>query len=190
MRSIKSIIAPGALCMALLCAGAGLASACGNVLIYPLLFRAYSEAGRAYDAERVARRTGEVSAAVWTANTGETYHEWSLKRARKVLDRLAARLQRAAQPGHADFTVSIMLADEVYLAELHSTSGAVVLRPLRMGHPKRNIDLYTTANALRAVVNGRVPWQDAVKRDLIVVSAPGPQQDRLSNAFTRIALSD
>ena len=99
MERIKSIIARSTLCMAVLSGSASLASACGNELIYPLLFRAYSEAGRAYDAELVARRTGELSAAVWSADLGLTYHQWSLMRARKVVDRLAARLHRAAQAG-------------------------------------------------------------------------------------------
>ena len=194
MRRIKCIIARGALCMAVLSGSASLASACGNELIYPLLFRAYSEAGRAYDAELVARRTGELSAAVWSSGLGLTYHQWSLMRARKVLDRLAARLHRAAQGGRADFTVSIMLADEVYVAQLHTKSREVALKPLRMGHPKSNISLYTTANALRALVNGRMRWQEAVKRDLVVLAGPGRQQEKvntlLSNALSGSALAN
>ena len=69
-----------------------------------------------------------------------------------------------------------MLADEVYVAKLHTKSRDVVLKPLRMGHPKSSISLYTTANALRALVNGRVRWQEAVKRDLVVLAGPGHQQ--------------
>jgi len=191
---IKSIIARGALCMAVLTGSASHASACGNDLVYLLLFRAYSEAGRAYDAELVARHAGELSDAAWSADLGLTYHQWSLMRAQKVLDRLAARLNRAAQAGRTDFTVSIMLADEVYLAQLHTKSRDAALKPLRMGHPKSNISLYTTANALRALVNGRVRWREAVKRDLVVLSGPGDQQQQvnalLSNALSGSALGD
>ena len=194
MGRIKSVITQGALCMAVLSGSSSLASACGNELIYPLLFRAYSEAGRAYDAELVARRTGELSAAVWSADLGLTYHQWSLMRARKVLDRLAARLHRATQAGRADFTVSIMLADEVYVAQLHTKSRDVALKPMRMGHSKSNISLYTTANALRALVNGRMRWQEAVKRDLVVLAGHGHQQEKvstlLSNALSGSALGN
>jgi len=184
MERIKSLIARGALCMADLSGSASHAAACGNDLVYLVLFRAYSEAGRAYDAELMARRSGELSDAVWSADLGLTYHQWSLTRARKVLDRLAARVHRAAQAGGADFTVSIMLADEVYVARLHPQSRDVALKPLRMGHPKSNISLYTTSNALRALVNGRVGWREAVKRDLVVLSGPDHQQEKVSSLLS------
>lgn len=184
MRRIKSIIARGALCIAILTGSPGLASACGNDLVYLFLFRAYSEAGRAYDAELVARRAGELSAEAWSADLGLTYHQWSLARAQKVLDRLAVRLHRTTQAGDADVSVSIMLADEVYVAELHTKSRDVALKPLRMGHPKSNINLYTTANALRALINGRVGWQDAVKRDLVVLTGSDQQQQQVSGLLS------
>ena len=189
MRRIKSIIARGALCIAVLTGSPGVASACGNELIYILLFRAYSEVGRAYDAELMARRAGELSAAVWSSELGLTYHQWSLMRARKVLGRLAARLHRAVQAEGADVTVSIMLADEVYVAQLHTKSRDVTLKPLRMGHPKSSISLYTTANALRALVNGRIGWREAVERDLVVLTGPDQWQGKVSALLSK-ALSE
>ena len=185
---IKSIIARGALCMAVLAGNASLASACGNELIYFMVFRAYPEAGRAYAAELEARRAGELPAAVWSAPPGLTYHDWSLKRARKVLDRLAARLHRATQAGGADFAVSVLLVDELYVAQLHPESHDAALKPLGVGHSKSDISLYTTANALRALVKGRVPWQEAVERDLVVLAGPVHQQETV-NALLRNALS-
>lgn len=188
MGRIKSIIARGVLCVAVMAGSTGLALACGNMLIYPLLFRAYSEAGRAYDAERLARRAGELSATVWSAGLGLTYHQWSLLRARRALDGLSARLHRSTATGRSDVTVSIMLADEVYMAQLRSGSREVVLKPFHMGHPKSNISLYTTANALRALVDGRMGWEEAVRRDLVVMADPAHQQHRvgslLSTAFS------
>lgn len=188
MRRIRSIIAICVLCAAALSTGTGPASACGSPLIYPLLFRAYSEAGRAYDAERAARRGGELSAAVWTAEKGPTYHQWSITRAREVLDRLAARLNRAAEAAGADFTVSIMLADEVYVAHLQATTRDVALKPMNLGHPKSAISFYTTVNALRAFIDGRIGWQDAVERDLVVMSRHGDGQEEVQ-ALLRKALS-
>ena len=188
MGRIKSIIAGGALCMAVLAGSAGLALACGNEMIYSLVFRAYPEAGRVYDAELGAQNTGELSAAVWSADLGLTYHQWSLKRAQKVMDRLAARLHLAAQAGGADFTVSILLADELYVGQLHPESRDAALKPLRFGHSKNDISLYTTANALRALVNGRMRWQEAVRRDLVVLAGSGHQQEKV-NALLGNALS-
>ena len=75
MQGIRSIIARGALCAVLLTVSAPSALACGNMYLYPMLFLAYSEAGRAFDAERLARRSGEVSAAVWSSELGLTYHQ-------------------------------------------------------------------------------------------------------------------
>lgn len=194
MGRIKSIIARGALCMAVLAGSASLASACGNELIYFMVFRAHPEAGRAYDAELEARRAGEPSAAVWSASLGLTYHEWSLMRARKVLDRLAARLHRATHAGGADFTLSILLADELYVAQLHPKSPDAALKPLGVGHSKSDIGLYTTANALRALVNGRMPWQEAVEKDLVVLAGPVHQQETvnvlLSDALSGNALAN
>ena len=182
MQGIRSIIARGALCAVLLTVSAPSALACGNMYLYPMLFLAYSEAGRAFDAERLARRSGEVSAAVWSSELGLTYHQWSLMRARKVLTRLARRLHQAGDAGQSGVALSIMLADEVYLAELHTKSRAVGLKPLRLGHPKSNISLYTTANALRALLNGSVRWSEAVEKDLVVIG-PEQQQQKLASLF-------
>ena len=194
MGRIKSIIARGALCMAVLAGSASLASACGNELIYFMLFRAYPEAGRAYDADLEARRAGELSAAVWSASLGQTYHEWSLMRARKVLDRLAARLHRATHAGGTDSTLSILLADELYVAQLHPKSRDAAVKPFGAGHSKSDISLYTTANALRALVNGRMPWQEAVERELVVLAGPVDQQETvnalLSNVLSGSALTN
>lgn len=189
MGRIKSIIAGGALSMAILTGGASLALACGNEMIYSLVFRAYPEAGRAYDAELGAQNSGDLSAAVWSADLGLTYHQWSLMRARKVLNRLAARLHSAEQAGGADFTVSILLADELYVGHLRPGSRNAALKPLRVGHSKGDISLYTTSNALRALVEGRMRWPDAVERDLVVLVGPGHRQEKV-NALLGNALSE
>lgn len=189
MTRIKSILISGSLCMALLTGSASLAWACGNPMIYPLLFRAYPEARLAYHAELGARRTGDLSAAVWSKDLGQSYHQWSLMRARKVVNQLAARLHRAAQAEAADFTVSILLAAEVYVAQLQPSSREVDLKPLGVGHSKRDIGIYTTANALRALMNGKTQWQEAVERDLVVLGGPARHKEKLS-ALLGSALSE
>lgn len=191
---MKSCIARSALCALVVAGSASFASACGNEMIYPLLFRAYPEAGRAFDAEQNALRAGDLSAAAWTPEPGQTYHQWSLSRARKVVDRLAARLHRAGPGGDADETLSILLSAEVYVAELHPGSPDAALAPLRVGHPRSDIGLYTTAGALRALVDGRMRWQEAVERDLVVLTGPADRQKkviaRLNEAFSDSAMAN
>lgn len=189
MAPIKSIITGVVIWTTVLAGSASFASACGNEMIYPLLFRAYPEAGRAFDAEQDALRAGDLATVAWAPVPGQTYHQWSLSRARKVVDRLAARLHRAAPGEGADDTLSILLSAEVYVAELHPGSPDAALAPLRVGHPKGDIGLYTTASALRALVDGRMRWQEAVEKDLVILTGSADRRARVVARLSK-ALSD
>ena len=44
---------------------------------------------------------------------------------------------------------------------------------------KSDISIYTTANALRALVNGQMRWQEAVDRGLVVLGGPTQQKEQV-----------
>ena len=75
-RIIQTCIAAA---MIVLTTGASLA--CGNAMLYPLLFRAYPQTKVVFDAEMDARRQGQLSVPAWSRDLGPTYHQWSLARA-------------------------------------------------------------------------------------------------------------
>lgn len=129
--------------------------ACGNPIMWAMLFAKVPEAKMVYEAELSARADGLVTARVYNAKPGQPYHLWS----KAWIMELAAEMQagiRNKLEGGAQLTV--LLADEV--AALRFTSGrepqfipAAGLRTIE------RFDLITTTNALKSV------WRDGLSRD-------------------------
>ena len=119
--------------------------ACGNAMLFPLLFRAYPQTKVVYDAEMDARRQGQLSAAAWSRDLGPTYHQWSLARAEKAVKELGARLHHTAlakQTGGVP-TIKVLLTNEIYTANFEPRANKAELGPLMTGDKHRRPDLYT-----------------------------------------------
>jgi len=144
--------------------------ACGNALLYPLLFRVYPQAKVAYDAELDARRQGRLSVPSWSRDLGSTYHQWSLARAEKAVKELGTRLHAKATSQEAKGTSSIklLLTNEIYTAQIEPQANKATLEPLRTGRSERPADLYTSANVIRALLDGKLKWPEAVDKKLVV----------------------
>jgi hypothetical protein len=146
--------------------------ACGNAMLFPLLFRAYPQTKVVYDAEMDARRQGQLSPPVWSRDLGPTYHQWSLARAEKAVKELGARLHHTAlskQIGGVP-TIKVLLTNEIYTANFEPRANKAELGPLMTGNKHRRPDLYTSANVIRALLDGKVGWKDALDKKLVVLT--------------------
>ena len=158
--------------IATLFASTGAVLACGNAMLYPLLFRAYPPAKVVFDAELDARRQGQLPAPVWSRDLGPTYHQWSLARAEKAVNELGARLHQTALSKKTEDvpTIKVLLTNEIYTANFEPSTNKAQLAPLMTGKKHRRPDLYTSANIIRALLDGKVDWKGAVDKGLVVLA--------------------
>ncbi len=154
----------------LLVTGSGLqAMACGNGLIYALLFSKHPQAETAYKSNLEARRANLYQAPTFPATPGMTYHRWSFSRAEAVLARFHERMGRSAAVQDEAPDVTIMLADEVYVAYLSAGAEGPQLEQSFLGFQSRpGVVFYTTVNALAALNEGQIGWQQAMTAGLVV----------------------
>lgn len=150
----------------------GAVLACGNAMLYPLLFRAYPPTKVVFDAEMDARRQGQLPVPVWSRDLGPTYHEWSLARAEKTVKELGARLHQAALSKEAEDVpaIKVLLTNEIYTADFEPSTNKAELAPLMTGKKHRRPDLYTSANILQALLDGQIDWKGAIDKGLVVLA--------------------
>jgi hypothetical protein len=88
--------------------------------------------------------------------------------------------------GGDEVSANLMLADEVYIAEISTTSDAPRLTKSLTGlQQSPSVDAYTTVNALLALEDGTVDWQKALDRGL-VVPASGTTNAQLEDVFRKL----
>ncbi len=164
-----SSLSVAVLAAAVIVGGGQTASACGNALIYSFLFAKHTEAGIAYRAELTARKDGLYEVAKFPNQAGLSYHKWSFGRASEALERVHERLRHHASSPGSEISANLMLADEVYVAELSTTSEGPRFTKSFAGRQRgARIDAYTTINALIALEDGKLDWQEARERGLVV----------------------
>ncbi len=163
--------------------------ACGNAMLYPLLFRAYPQTKVVFDAEIDARRQGRLKFPVWSRDLGPTYHQWSLARAEKAVNELGVRLHHTtvSKQTEAIPTIKVLLTNEIYTAQIEPQANKATLQPLRTGRSERQADIYTSANVIRALLDGKLEWPEAVDKKLVVFGDGGRVQSL--SALLRAALS-
>ena len=172
MRHNKTRTFQLGIAIATLFASTGASLACGNAMLYPLLFRAYPQTKVVFDAEMDSRRQGRLSVSVWSRDLGPTYHQWSLARAEKAVKELGARLHQTtiAKQTESAPTIKVLLTNEIYTALIEPRANKAELAPLKTGNSRRRADLYTSANIIRALLDGQLGWQDAVDKKLVVLA--------------------
>ena len=164
----------------------GSALACGNALIYSFLFAKHPEARVAYKAELAARRDGLYEAAQFPNRPGLSYHKWSFGRAEAALDRVHERLRRHVSADGGELSANLMLADEVYVAEVSTSADAPRFTKSLTGlQQSPRVDAYTTVNALLALEDGNLNWQKALELGLVVPAA-GTNSGRFEDIFGKL----
>lgn len=155
--------------------GSSAASACGNPLIWAMLFAQVPEAKVVYEAELSARADGELEARVYEAKPGQVYHMWSRSWLIALAEEMQPAMDRVLAPDEA---LTILLADEV--AALRFTEGGEpeFISAAGLRHIEA-FDLVTTINALNGAWRHGLPYEKMIALSLISPGRP--------NSDTRIA---
>ncbi|MEM8701996.1 MAG: hypothetical protein AAGF82_09245, partial [Pseudomonadota bacterium] len=126
----------GALILAL---GTSAGSACGNPLLWAMLFAKVPEAKVVYEAELAARADGLITARIYNARPGQAYHLWSkawiMDLAREMQPTVESRLG-------PDQSLTILLADEVAAIRFTRAQGVEFVPAAGLGRIG-NYDLIT-----------------------------------------------
>jgi len=142
--------------------GTSASLACGNPLLWAMLFAKVPEAKVVYEAELNARAEGLITARVYDAQPGQAYHQWSRAWILDLAREMQPDVQKTLVPGQ---TLTILLADEV--AAVRFSPGAppefVPAAGLRGLH---HYDLVTSINALKSVWRDGLSYQDLMDHDL------------------------
>lgn len=186
MYSRGSTLLRAAIAAALIAGSNGAGLACGNELIYGVLFSKFPLAELAHRSESTARRGGLYEAPVYKLKSGQSYHQWSVGRAKAIFARFHDRLRAYAEETGEELTIAIMLADEVSIAFLTSGSAAPRIESAFNGlRDVPRIDVYTTVNALGALDDGGLDWLLARERGLVVLRDPNGR-GRLNTVFDHL----
>nr|WP_319385852.1 hypothetical protein [uncultured Roseibium sp.] len=143
------------LAVLLLITGTSAGSACGNPLLWAMLFAKVPEAKVVYEAELAARGDGLITARVYDARPGQAYHLWSkawiMDLAREMQPIVESRLEQGQ-------TLTILLADEVAVIRFSREAGVEFVPAAGLRQIER-YDLITSVNALKSV------WRDGLSFD-------------------------
>ena len=135
-----------ALTVAILLTVSAAASACGNPLLWKMLFDKVPEAKSVYEAELTARAMGLVKARVYAAEIGQTYHTWSKDWLMTLAMERQSAITEVLEPGQS---VTILLADEVAALRFTESEDSEFI-PASNLDAIDNFDLITTINALNS----------------------------------------
>ncbi len=125
---------------------AGPATACGNPLLWAMLFARVPEAKSVYDADIAARGTGNLKARVFDAPAGTDFHTWSVRWLEQVSVDLDSQIGPDLVEGDS---LTLLLADEVAALQFTSGSSARIIPAAELGQ-MTSFDAITTVNALES----------------------------------------
>jgi len=163
-----------------LVAGTSAGLACGNPLLWAMLFAKVPEAKVVYEAELEARGKGLITARVYDAKPGQAYHQWS----RAWLLDLGGEMQPVVTgmltPGE---DLKILLADEVAALRFSKEQGVefVPASGLRL---REHYDLTTSINALKSVWRDGLSYGEMLSQDLALSATENDKTVALANVFT------
>ena len=169
---LKAIVAT-----ALLTAPSG-ALACGNPLLWAMLFAKVPDAKVVYEAELTARAEGHVTARVYNAKPGQPYHQWSKAWILELASEMQPEIQKNLDAGEQ---ITVLLADEVAVLRFSSGEPVKFIPPAGLRNIER-FDLITTTNALKSVWRDGLTYSEFLARDLARGSA-GPEAIAVSRAL-------
>ncbi len=150
-------------------------SACGNPLLWAMLFAKVPEARIVHEAELAARADGLITARVYNARPGQAYHLWSkawiMDLAREMQPTVESRLAR-------EQSLTILLADEVAAIRFSRDSGVEFVPAAGLGRIE-HYDLITSTNALKSV------WRDGLSFDEMLTFDLARTQKNESDQFLK-----
>ncbi|MEO0980546.1 MAG: hypothetical protein AAFY24_25005 [Pseudomonadota bacterium] len=157
--------------------GTSTASACGNPLLWAMLFAKVPEAKVVYEAELAARADGLITARIYDARPGQAYHHWS----RAWIMDLAREMQPTVESRLGpDQSLTILLADEVAAVRFTHETGVEFVPAAGLGRIER-YDLITSTNALKSVWRDGFSYEEMLTFDL--ARTPEHTSDHFVKAF-------
>ena len=126
---------------------AGPAIACGNPLLWTMLFARVPEAKLVFDADLAAREAGTLHARVFQgADPGESYHQWSVDWLGDAAQALHDTVVKDVEQGEH---VTILLADAVAALRFQPGVEPKVISAAGLDYDE-GFDAITTVNALES----------------------------------------
>ena len=135
-----------------------------------MLFSKYPDAKTVYDAELEERKNGLLSDSVFPGTPGLDYHAWALREATDVATAMNAMIVSRLPDGES---VAVLLADDVHAIRFSANQQApeiLSFQAFAFGKDLR-FDAYSTTNALRAIQQERLDWQEAMRLNLVVTNS-------------------
>ncbi|MEM9633108.1 MAG: hypothetical protein AAGA50_17385 [Pseudomonadota bacterium] len=161
----------------LLLTGTTFSLACGNPLLWAMLFKKVPEAKAVYEAELSARSEGLISARVYDAKPGQPYHSWSRTWLLKLANEMQPTVSEVLLPGE---TLNILLADEVAVLSFSKNEEPAFIAAGGL-HNVERYDLITTINALKDAWRTELSYGDLVEHALV-----SGDHDGMAQKFTTL----
>lgn len=144
-------------------AGIPAAHACGNPLLWAMLFSKVPEAKVVFEAELEARAEGLVEAREYNAKPGQPYHVWSKAWLMTLANEMQPTMSEVLETGE---TFTILLADEVAAIQFRRGEEPVFV-PSSGLNSVRGFDAISTINALNGAWRQGVALDVMASRDLL-----------------------
>ena len=159
-------------------AGTPVAQACGNPLLWAMLFAKVPDAKIVYEAELAARSDGVLKARVFDGKPGQPYHVWSKKWVMTLATEMQPLMNAALENGD---TFTILLADEVAALRFVKNADPVFV-PAASLRGTDSYDAITTINALNSAWRYGLSYQQLLRLNLVL--SDGQRSDeRLTMLF-------
>jgi len=142
--------------------GTSAGMACGNPLLWAMLFAKVPEAKVVYEAELAARTEGLITSRVYDARPGQAYHLWSKAWIMDLAKEMQPTVENRLEPGQS---LTILLADEVAAIRFSHEAGLEFVPAAGLGRIER-YDLITSTNALKSVWRDGLSYEEMLTFDL------------------------
>ena len=150
------------------------AKACGDGMLMAILFLKHPEAKTVYEA---AQRFDGIGIPAYSAASSEQ-HAVSLLQTKLATHMLKRRFTRIAEPDGSDNAVSIFLAEEGQLIALGFDQDGLVTMA--------DVNIYTTAAALRTLLAGRTSLDQALHSNLVLLTGDQIQQSKTEQLIREV----
>ena len=156
------------------------AFACGNPLLWAMLFAKVPEAKVVYEAELAARADGLITARVYDARPGEAYHLWSKSWILNLAEEMQPTVRGLLAPGKY---LTILFADEVVAIRFTHEADVEFIPASGLRHVA-GYDMITSINALKSVWRDGLSYDDMVERNLVWRRLGNDDMTPLSRVFS------
>lgn len=147
----------------------GPAFACGNPLLWAMLFARVPEAKTVFDADFDARKAGGLRARVFKPQGfGIDYHVWSMAWLENAADILQPSIQRQLTDGQS---ITILLADEVAAVRFEHDAEPKVMSASALDFAS-GFDAITTINALESGLNFGFSAEQMIEMGVLALTKP------------------